>query len=46
MGALLSVPIYSALPSTSSNFAAALSTLTMAIPVLSSAALKDPCLLL
>ncbi|XP_055387047.1 synaptic vesicle glycoprotein 2A-like [Condylostylus longicornis] len=41
IGALISGPIYASLPTTTSHFAAVLSTISMILPILSSAALKD-----
>lgn len=46
IGALVSTPIFTALPVISSKFAAILSTISIVIPVLLSTGLKDSCALL
>lgn len=46
IGALIGAPLYASLPMINCKIAAGVSTLTMAIPAISSIILKDPCSLL
>lgn len=45
LGALFGAALYSHLPTTTTKFAATISTISIIVPVISSMVLKDPCLL-